>query len=286
MGTDRVGSVAELWRYPVKSMGGEQLERCTIGPGHGIPGDRGWAVRDEVSGEIRGAKRIPQLLHLSARYLSEPRGDAAPAIEIALPDGATLTSDAPEVHETLSRALGLPVTLWPKQPRDNLDHYRRKQPMGGEADLRALLGLLPDEPLPDMSGVSPDLAEFTSPPGTYFDAVEIHLLTRASLATVAEHTAGERVDVRRFRPNLLVDTRASGLPEFDWCGRALRIGKAGFRVARPVMRCVMTTCAQGDLPKAPGIMRTLVQRTQQNLGVGLEVVEAGEVCVGDPIELH
>src|SRR5438046_10423198 len=66
-----LGRVIEIWRYPVKSMGGEELERCALGK-LGVPGDRGWAVRDEAAGEIRGAKKLPALLQLAARYLEEP----------------------------------------------------------------------------------------------------------------------------------------------------------------------------------------------------------------------
>ena len=69
-----VGRVTELWRYPVKSMGGEIRDRVDIGP-QGIPGDRGWALRDDQAGEIRGAKKMPALRGCHARYDAEPSGD-------------------------------------------------------------------------------------------------------------------------------------------------------------------------------------------------------------------
>ena len=74
----RVGRVVELWRYPVKSMRGAQLEACRVEQRVGIPGDRSWALRDERAGEIRGAKKIPRLLELAARALEEAVG-ALPA---------------------------------------------------------------------------------------------------------------------------------------------------------------------------------------------------------------
>ena len=75
MGTD-VGAIRELWRYPVKSMRGERISRAEVLHTFGIPGDRAWAVRDEASGEIQGAKKIGGLLTLAARYLEEPVGTA------------------------------------------------------------------------------------------------------------------------------------------------------------------------------------------------------------------
>ena len=80
-----VGHVKEIWRYPVKSMAGGQLKDCRVTE-RGIPGDRGWALRDEEAKEIRGAKNFPVLMQCSARYLEEPNGGAVPQAEITLPD--------------------------------------------------------------------------------------------------------------------------------------------------------------------------------------------------------
>ncbi len=122
-----VGTVRELWRYPVKSMGGERLDNVTS-RAMGIPGDRGWAVRDEAAGEIRGGKKLPQLMLCAARYLREPAGGGVSPAEITLPDGATVASDDPGVSARLSALLGRAVTLWPLQPAENRDHYRRGLP--------------------------------------------------------------------------------------------------------------------------------------------------------------
>src|SRR5262245_66580250 len=95
-----VGTVQELWRYPVKSMGGERLERTTLGAA-GLLGDRGWAVRDEAAGEIRGGKKLPGLMLCSARYLRAPDGRTVPPAVIKLPDGDPLTIDGEEVTRRL-----------------------------------------------------------------------------------------------------------------------------------------------------------------------------------------
>ena len=85
-----VGSIESVWRYPAKSMMGDRFDALVVGDG-GVIGDRGWAVRDEVRGGIRGAKKIGGLMRLHARYVDEPRAGAAPtAIEITAPDGSTM----------------------------------------------------------------------------------------------------------------------------------------------------------------------------------------------------
>lgn len=64
-----IGAVKEIWRYPVKSMAGECLNRANVGA-LGIHGDRGWAIRDEKAGEIRNARKLPALLHCVAVYFA------------------------------------------------------------------------------------------------------------------------------------------------------------------------------------------------------------------------
>ena len=255
-----VGSVAQLWRYPVKSMAGEALERCDVERRVGIPGDRSWALRDERAGEIRGAKKIPALLLLTARTLAEPAGDDVPPVEIRLPDGRLVTSDDPNVSAVLSKALGRAVTLCARHPAEDLDHYRRAHRIVDvEAEIRKASLLLPEERVPEFGEFAPELLEFVSPPGTYFDGFELHVLTRASLAELARRAPGSGVDARRFRPNVLIETGASirGFPEVDWCGRRLRIGSFVGRVVSPMLRCGMTIQPQADLPRDPRIMRAL-----------------------------
>src|SRR5262249_38676679 len=138
-----LGSINQIWRYPIKSMGGERLDHSHIGL-RGILGDRGWAVRDETAGEIRGAKKIPKLLRCTARYLAEPSETMIPPAEITLPDGVCLRSDDPEVAARLSHGLGRSVSLWPLQPATALDHYRRRWPDDPDLmkELRDLFGRL------------------------------------------------------------------------------------------------------------------------------------------------
>jgi uncharacterized protein YcbX len=153
-----------------------------------------------------------------------------------------------------------------------------------EAELRQIFGRTPDEPLPDLSVLPPELFEFTSPPGTYFDVSPIHLLTTASLAALGP---ADRFDRRRFRPNVLVETDAgtTGLVEADWGGRTIGIGDAAVRGEIPTMRCVMVTLPQPGLGKEPGVLRSIVRDAGQNLGLYAAVSATGKIAVGDPVVL-
>lgn len=279
--------VRELWRYPVKSMMGERLEALEFGDA-GAAGDRAWAVRDEVDGGIRGAKKIAALMRCAARYPeTPPPGPSRPAT-ITLPDGSTVDSAADEVHERLSAALGHRVTLWPLLPAEMLEHYRRGAPTHADLEtaLRAMFGRTADEPLPDLSRFPSELAEFESPPGTYFDALPVLLMTTSALERLQQRAPESRFDVRRFRPNLLIDTAdAPAGVERDWIGRSLRIGELELAVEMACPRCIMTTHPFDDLPKDPRIMRTLVRENDGDLGVYCRVTRPGTVRAGDPVEV-
>ena len=273
-------SVATIYRYPVKSMMGETLSEADIGEA-GIPGDRGWAVRDEKRGGIRGGKKIPQLMTLAAQS-----GTAAPLITAA--DGDSASASSERINDWLSGKLNHPVTLWPLLPADQLDHYRRGAPdtEDFEQELRAVFGRLPDEPLPDLAGFE-ELLEFESPPGTYFDAFPISIISQQSLDTMNQLEGESRFDVRRFRPNLLVDVPGSDhpFPEQAWVGKTLAIGSVTLKIDTTCPRCAMTTHGFDDLPQDPQIMRKMVANSEGNLGIYASVVKVGKVATGDSLSV-
>ena len=305
-----IGTVQQIWRYPVKSMAGEKLSDCTVGP-LGLPGDRGWAIKDEEKSEIKTGTRIPLLMQCASRYQEEPADDAVPHVNITFPDGSSVGSDDPAVNTQLSAVLGKQVKLWPRQPANNKEHYRRPGAAARviaqlinipgfrallptltklpsiDATLRAGFSRTPDEPIPDLSNLPKELFEFTSPLGTYFDAFPIHVLTTASLTVMSQANPAADWDVRRFRPNFFVETVAGleGLIESGWAGKTLRIGSVKVKCEIPAVRCGMTTNAQTGLPKDNSVLRTIVKEAQQNLGVYANVVRSGQVSEGDRVEL-
>jgi uncharacterized protein YcbX len=305
-----IGTVEQIWRYPVKSMAGEQLTDCTAGP-LGLPGDRGWAVRDEEKSEIKTGTRIPVLMQCASRYQEQPSDDHIPHVKIIFPDGSSVTSDDAEVNTRLSAVLGKQVRLWPRQPASDKDHYRRPGaaarvigPLTNipgfrallpaitklpsiDATLRAAFSRTKDEPTPDLSQLPKELFEFTSPLGTYFDAFPIHVLTSASLVAMSQANPSATWDVRRFRPNFFVKTVSGleGLLESEWVGRTLRIGSVEVKCEMPAVRCGMTTNAQKELAKDPSVLRTIVREANQNLGVYASVARNGGVREGDQVEL-
>lgn len=284
-----MGAVAEVWRYPFKSMGGERIGASEV-TSRGLPGDRAWACRDEVRGGIRGAKQLGPLMQLDARY---PDGDVTAAPLVSLPGGASFPADAPDAAERVSEALDHLVTIWPLQPATDLDHYRRGRPVHADRydDARATFGLDPEDPFPDFSTMPADLwrliKEYECPPGTYFDAYPLSVVSRQSLEALARRSPGSRVDVRRFRANLLVDLpEADGeFPEQAWAGHTVRVGEAEVQVVERIARCVMISRPTGDLPADRDMQKVVVRQLDHSMGVYAYVAKAGRVQEGDEVEV-
>ena len=274
--------IDQIWRYPVKSMIGDRVESADLDP-LGVVGDRTWAVRDQVRGGIRGAKQLGGLMRLSARYAGEPGGP----VLITLPDGATVSTDDDDASARVSQAIDHEVTLEALRPADDLEHYRRGQPYHDDlmVELRSIFGRTEDEPLPDLSAFPPVIFEYESPPGTYYDVYPLLLVTTSALRSLREALPDSAVDVRRFRPSIVVDTGdAPGHPEFDWVGRRFTVGDAVVEVKDGCPRCVMVTREIDEAtPQDRTILRHIVKDLGQNVGVYGEVVSPGRVRTGDAV---
>ena len=284
---ERIGTVSELWRYPVKSMRGERVDAASAGE-RGLAGDRAWAIVDTETGKVASAKRPKlwgQLLDCTATYVDEPAADGAAApLRIAFPDGREVASDDPDRDRLLSEAIGRSVTMMSSAPE------------GAAYELSALdaEGLEVEDP----DRLTESQVGLVAPKGTFFDTSTLHLIPTSSFETLARaHPDGEW-DRRRFRPNVVVeldDAPDDGFAENGWVGHTLEVGgDAQVAVLAPMPRCVMTTVPQGDLPRDPLILRTLAEQNRQVIegygsyaciGVLANVSAPGALAVGDEVAI-
>lgn len=278
------GSVASLWRYPVKSMAGEELDVAEV-TGRGLLGDRAYALIDTADGKVATAKnprKWPNLFTFAAALTHSPgSGNGLPAVQITLPDGATVSSDQPDVDAAMSRALNRAVRL---------DAAKRGSTETVESTFPNPWKPQSEVYWPDMDGLGfrDTVTDFDLPEGTFFDCAVVHLLTTATLSRLAELYPEGQWATRRFRPNIVVDTGDDiGFLEHAWVGRTLHIGEhVQLAITEPCPRCVMITLPQGDLPKDNGILRTSAQHNRTTVGVYASVTRAGEVRRGNSVALR
>jgi uncharacterized protein len=291
---EAVGAIEALWRFPVKSMPGERIDTAEVAEG-GFVGDRAYALIDADTGKVVSAKNPrlgPDLFRCQAEFVAPPRaGEELPPARITLPDGASITSDAPDVEADLSRYFQRALRLARAAPEDfTIDQYH-----------------------PDIEGLDPEghrdtvtesklgAAFFAEaglpsavPVGSFFDLFPVSVLTTSTLDRLNELRSDSRFDARRFRMNVILGTHESGFVENNWIGRGLEIGEGvRLKVSLSDPRCVMTTLAQDDLPKDTEILRTLARHNRIDVAGGLypcagvyAIVESpGTIREGDKVAL-
>ena len=267
-----LSSVVALWRYPVKSMMGEELNAADLTQ-RGLLGDRAYALVDRSTGKVVSAKnprKWSKVFDFRAAFVEAPRsGQKIPPVRITLPNGTIATTEQGDLEQALSDVLGREVTLATTAPESpSLEEY-----------------------WPDLDGLAhrETVTDESMPAGTFFDLAVIHVLTTATIDRLRELYPQGRFEVRRFRPNIVVepDSGAKGFVENDWIGHTLALGdEVRLSITGPCPRCVMTTLPQGDLPRDPGILRTAAQHNQVNVGVYANVVRGGRIRRGDPVRLE
>ncbi len=246
--------IEEIWRYPVKSLQGERLSGAILDDS-GLRGDRRWGVRDEITGKILTGRREPQLL-LAAASLAD---DGEP--DIVLPSGEVCRGQGSETDTALSKWLQRPVTL-----------VGAVGAPGGEAEYFA-----------DATDDTSEAIGWTMPADRFVDAMPLLLLTTASLRSGAVlHPAGDW-NVRRFRPNLLVDADGDDWLEDKWCGFELHIGSAAVVPRQGCIRCTMVTRPQPELVRDIEIYKTLARHHGGTFGVWTQVNTPGDVHVNDAV---
>jgi uncharacterized protein len=267
------GTVVSVWRYPVKSMLGEELDASYVTE-RGLVGDRAYALVDEETGKVASAKnprKWEKLFDFRSVFIDPPQvAENIPHIRITLPDGTQVfSSQDKDIDYTLSKALGRDVRLM----KANLDKPSY------------------EEYWPDIEGLAQreKVTDEAMPPRTFFDIAVIHLLTTSTINRLRGLYPEGRFEVRRFRPNIVVESasREKDFIENSWIGKKITIGEdIVLRVMGPCTRCVMITLPQGDLPRDLGILGTVAKNNRVNVGVYASVLRSGTIHRGDLVRLE
>ncbi len=271
-------SITELWRYPVKSMGGERVESLELRTS-AVVGDRQWAVRNTETGKIASAKRprpYGQLLSWSARTQADGR------LVVVSPDGGEYAVGSGELDAALTEALGEPVQVVEVEKG-------RDETYGSE---------WPEIPGTVLSDVEVDLPIAAITEKTSFvDASAVHIIVNQSMKHLASLLGGVKLGVERFRPNIVLDAHDDvGSGEFAdlaWKDIGFRIGDAELRIGDATPRCVMTTLAQPGYEQAKGVLQVLAATARKEFdygafacfGTNAEITAAGTVSVGDTLTI-
>jgi uncharacterized protein YcbX len=287
-------TVAGMWRYPVKSMLGERVAVCDVADA-GFAGDRAYAVIDPETGKVGSAKH-PRLwgalLQCAARYVGVPSaGEQLPPVSIRLPNGDETGSDDPRVDERLSAVFGRPVQLTTIAPEGN-DYLAVWPEMDGVVpdDFREHNAVEGTETDGTVTGLSLAMA---SPPGTFFDVAALHVVTTATLERLGELEPASRFAVERYRPNIVIDSSCEPFAENGWSGASARFGGVlSASVLLPTMRCIMTTLAQGELPRDNEVLRSVARHNRVEIpglgtwacvGAYAVVTTPGRLQLGDDV---
>lgn len=228
-----VGRVVGLWRYPVKSMGAEDLAEVEVS-WHGLAGDRRWAfIRNGVvqcGFPWLTLRDREDMSHYLPSFVEPARPDKSPTV-VRTPSGV--------VFDVADSALG------------------RELCPGGARVIRQNRGI--------------------------FDTFPLSLITTRTIARLGE-IVGAQLDIRRFRPNILVEAADEApFAEDGWVGCVLRIGGMRLRVDKRDGRCVVITIDPVTTERNPAILRAVARDRQGCLGVYGSTVEPGCVAVDDPV---
>jgi uncharacterized protein len=275
--TTYAGTVVSIWRYPVKSMLGEELNSSYVTE-RGLVGDRSYALIDQETGKVASAKnprKWGKLFDFRAAFIEDPPPQVVenilPPVRITFPDGTHIFSDQDYIDYNLSSVLGREVRLM----RANLEKPSY------------------EEYWPDIEGLAQrdNVTDEAMPPQTFFDIAVIHIFTTSTINRLRELYPEERLEVRWFRPNIVTESASSeekkDFIENLWVGKKLMIGEdIILKVTAPCTRCVMITLPQGDLPKDLGTLRTVAHYNRVTAGVYASVHRGGTIRRGDQVRLE
>ena len=170
-----------------------------------------------------------------------------------LPSGDRCRGTGPDTDAALTDWLERPVTL-----------VGAVGAPGGEAEFFA-----------DATDDTSRAIQWTMPAGRFVDAVPLLVLTTASLRAGASLHPEGAWEVRRFRPNLLVDVDADGWVEDGWCGRTVHVGAAALVPQQPCIRCTMVTRPQPELARDLDIYKSLARHHDGTWACGRRCTQRG-----------
>jgi hypothetical protein len=253
---DQSGSmrVQSLWRYPVKSMQGESCTQLHFNES-GVEGDRSFGVLDVESRTIISAKRDGRLLEAAATLID---GE----LSVTLPGDQAL--DPGEVlDECLTRWLGRPAKL-----------------------VSAIFhGVATFESPQDFERDDSKLEQWEGMNGSFVDDTPLHFLTTTDLDQLVAERPDLQWDVRRFRPNIVIEAEPDALGRSQR-GQRIQLGEVEIEIQKGCRRCVMTTRAQPDhLERQLDILRHVHMVHDSTVGERAGVIRSGTVYVGDPVRL-
>jgi uncharacterized protein YcbX len=256
-----IGNVDSLWRYPVKSMRGEELDEAFAGFS-GIYGDRLFAFKSSAS-----PKGFPYLTAREQRRLLQYRP------HFRYPDKA-----ARPINLTEAESMGAnPVSADPSELMIDVETPNGKTLGIDDPDLMDMLRTDIDQ--------KHQLTLMRSE-RALTDCRPVSIFSLQSAQQLAEETR-KPIDKRRFRANVYVDlTSGGGFAENDFVGRSLRIGpKVVVRILERDARCVMITLDPETTEKTPEILKKVAQAHEGMAGVYGAIMLEGMLHKGDPVEV-
>jgi uncharacterized protein YcbX len=237
-----LGRISGIFRYPIKSMGGERLESAKIG-WHGLEGDRRLAFRrlaDRGAFPWLTASRLPELVLYEPIGRPDRKGEPLPT-QVRTPDGREYALTDEAFRKEIATRHGADVELM------QLKH-----------------------------GV--------------FDEAPVSAIALGTIRSIA-HEAGVDGDVRRFRPNLVIDTKgAEPFEEDRWVGKILEFGsdRTGpvISVTMRDKRCVMMNLDPNTAEANADVMKSVIRMNDNYAGVYGTIVRTGEIRVGQVVSLR
>jgi uncharacterized protein YcbX len=238
----KVGHIEAIFRYPVKSMGGEQLQVANLG-WHGLEGDRRLAfsrLADHGGFPWLSASQLPSLLLFTPHRRVEDASGALPT-HVRTPDGNDWPILSEDLASEVANRYGAPVQMM------QLKH-----------------------------GI--------------FDEASLSIISTDTVLEIGR-TAGLNLDVRRFRPNVLVRLlHPTPFQEDTWLGGLLSFGEEvsapAIAVTQRDVRCSMVNLDPHSASSAPEVQKAIIRANQNNAGIYGAVTRIGQLSVGQPIFLQ